>query len=95
MGRWLGAVVFGLLLGAAGSAWAVRAPPPPPPPERESVGRWQIVHGAPEAVFQDFLIDTVTGESYLRCSDGSSVVWCQMPRSSTPPAAPASASNVR
>lgn len=87
MGRWLGAGVLGLLLGAAGSAWAIRDSAPPP--ERGSVGRWQIVHGAPSAVYQDFLIDTVTGESYLRCSDGDSVGWCRMTKSSNAPAAPA------
>jgi hypothetical protein len=46
-----------------------------------SAGRWTIVNGTPEFAMNIMLLDTATGDVWLKCSqeDGTNV-WCKMPR---------------
>jgi len=47
--------------------------------ERLAVGRWQVVHGPPTGLYRTFLIDTVTGETFIVCGDPKGVEgWCRM-----------------
>jgi hypothetical protein len=49
------------------------------------VGRWQIVHGAPTAIYRTFLLDTVTGDTWITCDvDNGQQGWCRLPRSEGP-----------
>lgn len=47
----------------------------------QQVGRWQIVQGPPTGLYRTFLIDTVTGESFIICGnkDDKFEGWCPLP----------------
>ncbi len=58
-----------------------RAETKSPAHEPTTVGRWQIVHGAPSALYRTYLIDTVTGDSYIACDVDRHEGWCRLARS--------------
>jgi hypothetical protein len=44
-------------------------------------GRFQIVNGTPEQARNIMLLDSMSGESWIVCTDEESGTgWCQMPR---------------
>ena len=47
----------------------------------QNVGRWQIVQGPPTGLYRTFLIDTMTGDTFIVCGDKEEKVegWCPMP----------------
>ena len=47
----------------------------------QNVGRWQIVQGPPTGLYRTFLIDTMTGDTFIVCGSKDDKVegWCPMP----------------
>jgi hypothetical protein len=47
----------------------------------QNVGRWQIVQGPPTGLYRTFLIDTVTGNSFIICGNKDDKIegWCPLP----------------
>jgi hypothetical protein len=47
----------------------------------QNVGRWQIVQGPPTGLYRTFLIDTMTGDTFIVCGNKDEAVegWCRMP----------------
>jgi hypothetical protein len=77
--KWLLAVVAIAVLGLLGVASPGRASPPSEP--RVLVGRWQIVQGPPTGLYRTFLLDSVTGESFIICGEQSGPeYWCPIGR---------------
>ena len=49
------------------------------------IGRYQIVNGTPEFAANIMLLDTVTGDSWIKCgAPDIGDLWCMMPRSENP-----------
>ncbi len=44
----------------------------------QQVGRWQIVQGPPTGLYRTFLIDTVTGSTFIICKDEKVEGWCRL-----------------
>lgn len=68
---------------AAGPSASVmpRASVMPPGVSQLGVGRWQVVQGPPSGIYRTFLMDTVTGDTWIVCdtSDGLEA-WCPLER---------------
>ena len=88
-------LIGGVLAGLLGGVVACQQPPPPAAgtgsqgTDNLMVGRYQIVNGTPQLSINIMLLDTVTGDSWIKCSSKSvGDLWCKMPRSdsSTDPA---------
>ena len=55
---------------------------PPPSVTAPEIGRYQIVNGTPGVSVNITLLDTVTGDSWVKCSSAEvGDMWCKMPRS--------------
>jgi hypothetical protein len=66
-------VLVGLVYGQART--------PLPVPVTASAGRFHVVNGTPELTKNIMLLDSVTGETWIYCSDTNGVTgWCYMPR---------------
>jgi hypothetical protein len=68
----------------AGGFFAVRAEgqsSKPPTSASGPVGRWQIVQGPPTGLYRTFLIDTVSGDTFIVCGSKDEGIegWCPMP----------------
>jgi len=62
--------------GAAPQSQVVRA---------ASNGRWTVVNGTPEYAMNIMLLDTATGDTWLKCGDKDGVTyWCRILRTNTP-----------
>jgi len=49
-------------------------------------GRFQIVNGTPEFASNITLLDTATGDTWLKCTwEDDTSGWCKMRRSDSPP----------
>lgn len=73
----IGIAIGGLVVGVA---YAQQKPAELPAPA--NVGRYQIVNGTPEFAANIMLLDTATGDSWVKCSsDEIGNLWCRMPKS--------------
>jgi hypothetical protein len=47
----------------------------------QNVGRWQVVQGPPTGLYRTFLIDTMTGDTFIICGSKEEGIegWCPMP----------------
>jgi hypothetical protein len=58
---------------------------PPQVVRASSSGRWTIVNGTPELTRNIMLLDTVTGETWVTCSDTTGTrYWCKIIRTNMP-----------
>lgn len=81
----IGVVTGGILVAVAGgfvSAQTRIAPVPIASVAGPAAGRYQIVNGTPEFAANIMLLDTVTGDSWVKCaSENVGALWCSMPKS--------------
>jgi hypothetical protein len=79
----IGLAVGGLLVAVAiGQSARSNAPSAAESTRKSEIGGYQIVNGTPEFAANIMLLDTVTGDSWIKCgSDTVGDLWCRMPRS--------------
>jgi hypothetical protein len=86
----IGVVVGGLVAGfTAGQIGAsqdtlpprVEVPRPSQPAPVSEIGRFQVVNGTPQYAMNIMLLDTVTGDTWIKCgSPETSDTWCKVNR---------------
>jgi hypothetical protein len=82
----IGVVTGSILTAAVAGFVSAQTRVPPMPPVRSiadpAAGRYQIVNGTPEYAANIMLLDTATGDSWIKCaSEEVGSLWCKMPRS--------------
>ena len=60
-------------------------PAPETPSRNPEIGRYQVTNGTPSMSRNIMLLDTVTGHTWILCTDqGGNSAWCKMPKYETP-----------
>jgi hypothetical protein len=85
-------LVLGVVLGTATATTATialaqtgrgnQAPATPVGRSHPDIGRFQVVNGTPSMAANIMLLDTATGESWIKCSsEDVGSLWCAVPKS--------------
>lgn len=80
----IGIAVGGLVVAVVMAQWSPAnvVVPAVAQPVRPDVGRYQIVNGTPDLAANIMLLDTITGDSWVKCSSpDTGSLWCRMSRS--------------